>query len=117
MVKYILILICLLGAFSFSFVTQEKALSNYGVDSFLVEWDRPDNVVYYKGYASTNRLQITQSPFSCQKLRVAPANNNKKHNLLVRYVLRESPYDLYIKVFAFDIDGNYWEMKLLNMES
>jgi hypothetical protein len=84
---------------------------------FTVEWIVPEGTVYYRGYLSGDSASIVNNPFSCQYMRIPPPLKvGEKQSIVVRYPLRETPYDIYVEIFAFDIDGNYKNLDLLHFK-
>jgi len=84
---------------------------------FTVEWVEPDGVIFYRGFMSGDSAKIKNTPFECQRLRMSPPKKSEgKQRVTIQYYLNEKPYDLYVRVFAFNIDGNYRSVNLLNFE-
>ena len=84
---------------------------------FTIEWITPENVAYYRGFISSSREKIIRTPFQCQKINMPPPlKPGEKERITVHYKLMNVPYDLYVEVYAFDIDGNYCEVNLLHFE-
>ena len=84
---------------------------------FTIEWIVPDNVVYYRCYLTNDKSRIIENPFSCFSIKMPPPlKSGKKQQQIIHYKLEKFTYDLYVEVFAFDIDGNYWNINLLNFE-
>lgn len=86
---------------------------------FNVEWLAPKDAVYYRAFIADDSLKIIFAPFACQELWHMPAVRKKgvKQSITVKYPYKGKDYDLYVRLFAFDIDDNYWNVKLLNLES
>lgn len=89
-----------------------RTVGNY----FTIEWMVPDNTVRYRGYWSTDSLKMINDPFSCRQFKIpAPNKTEPKQQHIIRYVPEGgSAYDLYYRVFAFDIDGNCENIKFLD---
>ena len=84
---------------------------------FTIEWIVPENVAYYRCYLANNKDRITKDPFGCFSIKMPPPlKPGKKQHRIINYKLEKFPYDIYVEVFAFDIDGNYWNIELLNFE-
>ena len=84
---------------------------------FKVNWVAPEGVAYYKGFASSSKEKLLKTPFSCKEFRVPPPlRAGEKQSIMIRYKLHTSPYNIYVEIFAFDIDGNYWNLELYNKE-
>ena len=84
---------------------------------FTIEWTVPEDVAYYRCYLANDSMRIVENPFSCFQIKMPPPlKPGKKQQQVIHYKLEEFSYDLYVEVFAFDIDGNYWNIELLNFE-
>jgi len=91
----------------------QRPRTNY----FIVGWTAPEDVAYYKGYMSSDYEKITRKPFDCQKLRLPPPRKaGLNQSIRIQYQFLPFTYDLYVRIFAFDIDGNYYTLDLLNEE-
>ena len=84
---------------------------------FIVEWIVPDDVIFYKGFISSNKDKIKQTLYSCQELRMPPPlKAGRKQEVVINYKLETFTFNLYVRILAFDIDGNYWNLNLLHFE-
>ncbi len=109
--RYSLILMCVL------FLGCMTAEPNPYINSFDIEWDVPEGTLYYKAFTSIDSIQIKTRPFSCRRIRIPPPmKEEEKQQYNIRHWIKDRPYDIYVRVFAFDIDGNYKNVKLLNLE-
>lgn len=83
---------------------------------FTIEWIAPPNAVFYKAFVSSDRNRLINTPFQCRSLRMPPPKKaGEKQQVIVRYRLETFTYDLYIEIYAFDMDGNYWNIDLLHI--
>jgi hypothetical protein len=84
---------------------------------FTIEWEVPENVAYYRCFLSADSVRLVNNPFSCFQVRTSPPlKPGKIQQQVIRYIPERFAYDLYVEVFAFDIDGNYWNLDLLNFK-
>ena len=123
MKKYlpIIILSLFVGVIGYLFMSHENMTADVPWRTqgnfFTIEWIVPEGVAYYRCYLANDKIKITENPFSCFQVKMPPPlKPGKKQQQVIHYKLEEFSYDLYVEVFAFDIDGNYWNLDLLNFE-
>jgi len=93
-------------------ITHSLPLHTQG-NYFNVEWDAPQDAMYYRAYISNDSARMADFPFECKQLKTPPPlKHGMKQGMIIKYQLQKEPFDLYVRLFAFYIDGNYLEIKL-----
>jgi len=115
MLKVFIIAVVLIGAWYLLLVPN---ISFTGVpwhiqgNCFTVQWDVPEGTVSYRGHWSIDSLSLISQPFLCRQFKIPPPKKfyvTQKHT--IRYKVESFDYDLYYRVFAFDINGKCTEVK------
>lgn len=80
----------------------------------IVRWLAPEGAAYYKGFMSNDSAKIATYPLRCREFRVPPPlKAGEPQHAVIKYIPEKFTYTLYVEIFAFDINGNYWNVELI----
>lgn len=80
----------------------------------VVKWTTPEKVMYYRAFLSNDSAKLAEKPFDCHEVHCPhPTKAGERAKMLVMFKREAFDYNLYMELFAFDIDGNYFNVEPL----
>ena len=81
------------------------------------KWIAPENIIYYRCFVAGDSNSIATNPFKCKEIfSPPPLRAGREQELIVLYRPEKFDYEIYIEIFAFDIDGNYFNVEITSFE-